>query len=401
MQRLSCLCVLLLGALIHQTTAFASQRKSIAFPLQQRNHAAPSTGTIIIQPSTVKVVHDSSSRTSLSASMSDGTPLQQSRRAQVAKLKRKKMINTSYLFIMWYVFSVLYNIFSKAALNLAPDLAWTTATLQMSLGLLYVIPLWLTGLRKKPDISPKDTVRLLPVAILHSLVHIGGVVSMGAGAVSFTYIVKASEPAVSAILSALTGNILPLSVYATLIPVMGGVAIASVSELSFTWKSFNYAFLSNLASAGRGIVGKKTIAKRLGNSMTASNLYALLTMLATIMLIPVALFMEGSVLKSAMKSLAAVDKRGAYFLQTFGASLTYYLYNEVSFLALDNVSPISHALGNTLKRVFIIISSMFVFGNRMTGQGWIGSTMAVGGVFLYSVEKTRQAKLTKAKGKGK
>ncbi|KAL3941909.1 MAG: hypothetical protein SGBAC_003801 [Bacillariaceae sp.] len=308
-------------------------------------------------------------------------------------------MNISALFAAWYVFSVLYNIFSKTSLNLAPDLAWTTATLQMSMGLLYVIPMWLIGLRRKPDISPKDTLRLAPVAILHALVHIGGVVSMGAGAVSFTYIVKASEPAVSAVLSALTGNILPLSVYATLIPVMGGVAIASVSELTFTWKSFNYAFLSNLASAGRGIVGKKTINKRLGNNLTASNMYALLTMLATILLIPVALFMEGSVLKSAMKSLSGANQLGFYFLQTFLASLCYYLYNEVSFLCLDNVSPISHALGNTLKRVFIIISSILVFGNKMTTRGFIGSAMAVGGVFLYSVEKTRQGKRAKAKGK--
>ena len=153
--------------------------------------------------------------------------------------------------------------------------------------------------------------------------------------------------------------------------------------------------LSNLASAGRGIVGKKTINKRLGQSMTASNLYAVLTIIATFFLIPVALIMEGSVLKATFEGLKATNQLFSYGLQTFLASLCYYLYNEVSFLCLDNVSPVSHALGNTLKRVFIIVSSMLVFGNRMTLRGAFGSVLAVGGVFLYSMEKTRQAKIAK------
>ena len=218
---------------------------------------------------------------------------------------------------------------------------------------------------------------------------------MGAGAVSFTYIVKASEPAVSAVLATLTGSILPARVLVTLFPVMAGVGLASVSELTFTWKAFNYAMLSNLASAGRGIVGKKTIGKRLGQKMSAANLYAVLTIIATLFLIPVAALMEGSVWGASMQALTTNGKLTSYMGQTFLASLFYYLYNEVAFLCLDNVSPVSHALGNTVKRIFIIISSMLVFGNRMTLRGAVGSAVAIAGVFWYSVEKSRYAKRVK------
>ena len=323
------------------------------------------------------------------------TALHRMRRRKAAILHKKKLYNTSYLFALWYVFSVAYNIFSKNALNMAPSLAWTTATLQMSLGLSYVLPLWGSGVRDQPTLSHSDLLRLLPVSILHALVHIGGVVSMGAGAVSFTYIVKASEPAVSAALATLTGSVLPLRVLATLIPVMGGVALASVSELTFCWKAFNYAMLSNLASAGRGIVGKKTIGKRLGQKMSAANLYACLTIIATCFLIPVALLMEGSALRPSLRALAANHQLSSYVFQTFLASLFYYLYNEVAFLCLDNVSPVSHALGNTVKRVFIILSSMVVFGNRMTLRGALGSSIAIAGVFWYSIEKSHYTKKVK------
>jgi solute carrier family 35 protein E1 len=74
------------------------------------------------------------------------------------------------------------------------------------------------------------------------------------------------------------------------------------------------------------------------------------------------------------------------------AAFFYYTYNEVSFRVLDNISPVSHALGNTLKRVFIIVSSMLVFGNQMTMQGAIGSVMAIGGVLLYSLAKSAAKK---------
>jgi solute carrier family 35, member E1 len=321
------------------------------------------------------------------------TSLQRMRRRKINILEKRKQKNTSYLFAVWYILSIGFNIYSKRALNLAPNLAWTTCCMQMALGLGYVLPLWSLGFRDRPKLSVPEIGRLVPVAVLHSLVHIGGVISMGAGAVSFTYIVKASEPAVSCLLSAVfTGALLPLSVYLTLLPVMGGVALASVSELTFTWKSFNYAMLSNIASASRGIVGKRAINKRLGKSMTPSNLYAVLTIMATGLLMPLAWMIEGSVWKSGFESLATSGTMAGYCINTVLSSFCYYGYNEVSFMALDNVSPVSHAIGNTLKRVFIILSSMLVFGNKMDVRGITGSTLAVGGVLLYSLEKQRHAK---------
>ena len=122
----------------------------------------------------------------------------------------------------------------------------------------------------------------MPIAVLHCLTHIGAIVSLGAGAVSFTHIVKAAEPAVSAGLSAiLLKQFLPLPVVLTLIPVMGGVAIASLTELSFSWLGFTAAMVSNFASAGRGIVGKMQMGKSVGKNMDAANLYAVMTIISS------------------------------------------------------------------------------------------------------------------------
>jgi len=332
---------------------------------------------------------------------SSSTSLQRMRRRKVVIYQKRKAINTAYLFILWYTLSVGYNIYSKKALNIITatnvPLAYATATLQMVLGIvLYIVPVWITQLRKVPVI-PKASQRafvkrLLPISFLHALVHIGGVVSMGAGAVSFTYIVKASEPAVSAALAALVGSFLPWTVYLTLLPVIGGVALVSASELTFSTKAFSYAMLSNVASASRTLVGKKSIDQgSVGlKNMTPSNLYAMITILSSLfVLIPLTLLMEGKTLLAGIKVLLDSQKLGPYLLYTAIASLFYYTYNEVAFLCLNNISPISHAIANTVKRIFIIISSMMVFGNKMTLQGVAGSVLAVGGVLLYSLEKNR------------
>ncbi|CAM9284859.1 unnamed protein product, partial [Phaeothamnion confervicola] len=82
--------------------------------------------------------------------------------------------------------------------------------------------------------------------------HLFAVLSLGAGAVSFTHIVKAAEPLFTALFSAafLKQYFHPL-VYATLLPVVAGVSLASMKELSFSWLALGTAMGSNVASAMR------------------------------------------------------------------------------------------------------------------------------------------------------
>lgn len=243
-------------------------------------------------------------------------------------------------FALWYLFNIGYNIYNKQALN-AMALPWTIATLQMATGIFYFVPMWLTGLRKAPKLSGSDLKTLFPIALCHTGVHVGAVIALGAGAVSFAHIVKASEPVVTCALNALLlGQILPLPVYATLLPIIGGVAIASMKELSFTVLALASAMLSNVSSAARGVLSKKTMSgKQIGENLDAQNLYAVLTAMSTLILIPTALAMEGTAMIPAWKSLVAAgkftNKSLATLLALGGAS--YYAYNEVAFLALGKV----------------------------------------------------------------
>ena len=55
-------------------------------------------------------------------------------------------------------------------------------------------------------------------------------------------------------------------------------------------------------------------------------------------------------------------------LRVSNLGLSFYTYNEVAFYTLDAVHPITHAVGNTIKRVILILFSVVAFGTPMTLQ---------------------------------
>jgi solute carrier family 35, member E1 len=266
---------------------------------------------------------------------------------------------------------------------------WTVATIQMATGILYFGPLWLLGLRKAPKLNKDEIKTLIPIALCHTGVHVGAVIALGAGAVSFAHIVKASEPVVTCGLNALLlKEVLPLPVYLTLLPIIGGVAIASLKELSFTFLALASAMLSNVSSAARGVLSKKTMSgKKMGENLDAQNLYAVLTAMSTILLIPLTLAIEGTGFFTAFKTIV---NKGEFTTKALSGLLllggaSYYAYNEVAFLALGKVNPVTHAVGNTIKRVVIIVASVIAFKTPMSTGSIIGSSIAIAGTLLYSL----------------
>jgi len=297
-------------------------------------------------------------------------------------------LQTGTYFALWYLFNIGYNIYNKRALNVL-DFPWTIATIQMATGLAYFVPLWLLKIRKAPKLSFDEIKTLIPIALCHTGVHIGAVIALGAGAVSFAHIVKASEPVVTCALNfVLLKEVLPTSVYLTLLPIIGGVGIASMKELSFTYLALGAAMLSNVSSAGRGVLSKKTMSgKKIGENLDAQNLYAVLTAISTVILIPLTLAIEGTNFLPAFKALVDsgdfTSKSLSTLLALSGAS--YYAYNEVAFLALGKVNPVTHAVGNTIKRVVIIVASVIAFKTPMSTGSIIGSSIAIAGTLMYSL----------------
>ena len=70
-------------------------------------------------------------------------------------------------------------------------------------------------------------------------------------------------------------------------------------------------FISNVASASRGIVGKEVLKKPPGKNMDARNLYAVMTILSATFCLPVALILESKAIIPTIQALigAGTDKK--------------------------------------------------------------------------------------------
>lgn len=290
---------------------------------------------------------------------------------------------TGFFFFMWYFLNVIFNILNKKVYNYFPY-PYFVSVIHLLVGVVYCLVSWSVGLPKRAPIDKEQLALLTPVAFCHALGHVMSNVSFAAVAVSFTHTIKALEPFFNASASQFVlGHHIPLSLWLSLAPVVIGVSMASLTELSFNWLGFGSAMISNIAFTYRSIYSKKAM-----TGMDSTNVYAYISIIALLVCIPPALIIEGpQLMQYGFRD--AIAKVGLYkFLSDlFWIGMFYHLYNQLATNTLERVAPLTHAVGNVLKRVFVIGFSIVVFGNKISTQTGIGTAIAIAGVAIYSLIK--------------
>ncbi|KAF6176391.1 hypothetical protein GIB67_024290 [Kingdonia uniflora] len=192
------------------------------------------------------------------------------------------------------------------------------------------------------------------VAVAHTIGHVAATVSMSKVAVSFTHIIKS------------------------------GCALAAVTELNFNMIGFMGAMISNLAFVFRNIFSKKGMK---GKAVGGMNYYACLSLLSLAILTPFAIAVEGPQMwVEGWKT--AVSQIGPQVIWWVAAqSVFYHLYNQVSYMSLDEISPLTFSIGNTMKRISVIVSSIIIFRTPVQPVNALGTAIAILGTFIYSQAK--------------
>ncbi|KAL1498801.1 hypothetical protein AB1Y20_014108 [Prymnesium parvum] len=308
----------------------------------------------------------------------------------VAKLLASVDVPLLLCFAFWYLGNYYYTLTNKKALIASggsSGFPMTISTMQLGVGVVYALLSWLTPLRALPKVTSSDLISMLPVAFCAAAAHSFSVFAQSAGAVSFAMIVKAAEPAFAAVLGTfLYGKTVSKAKWLCLIPVIGGVILASVKELDFAWSALITASLANLFAAFKGNENKKLmetpgIKDRLGS---VGNQFALTTILAFLISIPFMIAKESSKwgdFVTACKSTPAV------YNNLIASGLLFYMYNELATMTIKKTSATTQSVANTAKRVIVIVGSAIVFGESVKPMKMLGCTIGIGGVFLYSMVK--------------
>ncbi|KAK4603627.1 hypothetical protein RGQ29_012224 [Quercus rubra] len=299
-----------------------------------------------------------------------------------------KTLQLGFMFGIWYILNICFNIYNKQVLKVYPFPATVTA-FQFGFGSLMVALMWASNSYIRPKITPQQLAAIFPLAVAHTLGNLLTNISLGKVAVSFTHTIKAMEPFFTVVLSALILAERPtLWVVSSLVPIIGGVALASFTEVSFNWTGFYSAMASNLTNQSRNVYSKKLMVKK-EESLDNINLFSVLTIISFILLAPVAIFLEGAKFTPSYLQSAANQGLNVRELcvRSLLAGFCFHGYQQVSFMILDMVSPITHAVGNCVKRVVLIVSSIIFFQTPVSPINSLGTALALAGVLLYSRAK--------------
>ena len=154
---------------------------------------------------------------------------------------------------------VVYSVKNKQA-HIALGLPLSIATAQVGGGAVVAALLWGLRIRTPPKLSSAAFRTLLPIGLFHGIGHLTGVLATALGSVSFVQVVKSAGPFWACILSGIfLGQRNSRRVWLSLVPVVGGVGLASANELKFVWSCFFTSVASDIALATRNVLSKKTM----------------------------------------------------------------------------------------------------------------------------------------------
>jgi solute carrier family 35 protein E1 len=308
------------------------------------------------------------------------------------------VVKQTALVVAWYAGNTFYNIYNKQALNML-DANWFVASAQLAVGIVISLIMWGTGIRKTPNLTAQDMANCIPIGLFACLAHCGTVLASAVGAVSFAQIVKACEPVFAAAVGVMVPpmDIKPILAYCMLIPIVGGVGLACVKEgkgVDINVQAFLYASLANAAAALKGKLGSsatKALESDAEKNMDAANVYGVMNIISFIFTIPFVVVAELPTFGTTWEAAAA--KYGSYEIakNIIISGLFFYFYNECAFAFTAHVGSVTSSVLNTAKRVIIIVVSAIVFQEAMERNTVIGSAIAIGGTFAYSLTSSKPA----------
>jgi len=300
------------------------------------------------------------------------------------------------LFIAWYGFNGGYNVFNS---YVKADVPWPifVSVIQLAVGLIYALPLWVLGLRDAPVLTLSDIGRLLPIVALNALGHYAAVAAMfEKGGGSFTHVIKASEPVVSAILAVVINGVIPKPLTAlSLVPIsygfaypstLGNLSIASMSK-ELTTTAAKLAMTSNVSFSLRSIVKKSLSSEfKTRTKLTSANEHAVTTILSTVVLMPFMFYYENvSDIVTSIQVLPQPQQQTCLFYMIL-SGFSFYLYNEMQNIVLGSLGAVPTAVGNTLKRVVIFVALFYcTVGEVFPWPKIFGCAIAILGCLLFAL----------------
>ncbi|CAJ0606831.1 unnamed protein product [Cylicocyclus nassatus] len=292
--------------------------------------------------------------------------------------------------ICWYVISSASSITNKVLLQGYPY-PMTLSLSNLMWVPVYSVPLlrmWETKAVKLT--SSQYNKYLTPISIGKALAVVSAYFSLWKVPVSYAQTVKASMPLFAVFLSKVVlKETHSYKVYASLLPIVAGVVIASATELSFSMIGMLSALFSTCTYSFLNILVKKLLKE---SEIHPIRLLALNSQLAALMVFPFWLFKDAFLMVSNLGSKdPAAPSPDLWMLCLLAMTgLLSFLQSVCAFLLIHELTALSYAVCNATKRIIVIGSSLITLHNPVTGANVFGMMLSIFGVFFYNRAKQEE-----------
>jgi solute carrier family 35 protein E1 len=107
------------------------------------------------------------------------------------------------------------------------------------------------------------------------------------------------------------------------------------------------------------------------------------------LLTPATLLVEGVRFTPSYLQAAGLDVK-VVATRALLAGICFHSYQQVSYMILAKVTPVTHSVGNCVKRVIVIVTSVLFFRTPVSTVNALGTGIALTGVFAYSQVKSKK-----------
>ncbi|EDQ87871.1 uncharacterized protein MONBRDRAFT_26899 [Monosiga brevicollis MX1] len=290
-------------------------------------------------------------------------------------------------FFVWYAASFMTDAYNKQ-IQERLRIPLTLTCFQFLAGALTTTFI-LRGLKLVPFVAlRRDQMRpVVAVALVWTIGFATTNLSFGvakAGSVAFTHAVKATEPVFLVTVATLFfGRSFPLSVWAALLPIVFGISLVAVSDLSFSVTSVAMTCISNVCFVLRSLFVQQIYASGAADSY---NVFYYISWFSAALLFPIAFLSESGTLWAHW-----VELDGTLLKLLAWNAFGHFSYNFASMSLLDIISPLTHSIGNASRRLVLIVGSILYFGQPFLFKHMLGVALLMTGVFMYTIVSKRNA----------
>lgn len=297
-----------------------------------------------------------------------------------------KILRVCFLCLIWYSVSACSNVVGKLFLRDFPY-PTTRTIVQLLSTVAFLFPtLRLLDIPKPKPFSNRYYAKfIVPLAVGKFVALALSHVSIWRVPVSYAHTVKATMPLFVVLLSRLIlRERQSWQIYLSLFPIIAGVFISTVTELSFDLVGLLAALFSTFLFSLQNIFSKKVLKE---HDIHHLRLLQVMAQLALCMFFPFWVLFDGVYLLNGA-SVSDLTVRVVALAAADG--FLAFAQNLVAFTMLSIVSPVSYSVANASKRIFVIAVSIMLLRNPVSLSNAMGMSVAVLGVFSYNKAKFDQ-----------